>query len=157
MRRIFGYQCDMKSHRIQPTSEHFPIVRWIAIAAIALLAITALSGCKSRSTASAGVNPVGLYNLVSVDGKTLPCSVAHAGSPTVKSGVFTFNADGTCASKIIMSTPSGSEVTREVKATYTCEGSKLTMKWAGAGTTTGTLTNDSFTMNNEGIVFAYRK
>ena len=147
----------MKSNRIQPTSERFPIVRLIAIASLALIAISALPGCKVKSAATAEINPAGIYNLVSVDGKTLPCAVAHAGSPTVKSGVFTFNADGTCASKIVMSTPSGSEVTREEKATYICEGSKLTMKWTGAGTTTGNLAGDTFTMNNEGIVFAYRK
>ena len=33
--------------------------------------------------------------------------------------------------------PSGQEATREVSATYTKEGTKLTMQWKGAGTTTG--------------------
>jgi len=49
------------------------------------------------------------------------------------------------------------EMTREVKAAYTQEGSTLTMKWEGAGTTTGTVHGDTFTMNNEGMVFSYRK
>ena len=42
-------------------------------------------------------------------------------------------------------------------ASYTRQGSKLTMKWEGAGMTTGTAEGDTFTMNNEGMVFAYRK
>jgi hypothetical protein len=48
-------------------------------------------------------------------------------------------------------------ITREVKATYTRQGSKLTMQWEGAGMTTGTVEGDMFTMNNEGMVFSYRK
>jgi len=147
----------MKSNRVQPKPERFLIVRLIAIGGIALIAISALLGCKAKPSSAAEINPVGTYNLVSVDSKSLPCAVAHAGSPTVKSGTFIINADGTCSSKIVMVTPAGGEVTREVKATYTSEAGKLTMKWIGAGTTTGNVTGDTFTMNNEGIVFAYRK
>jgi hypothetical protein len=51
----------------------------------------------------------------------------------------------------------GRDAAIEVKATYTREGPKLTMKWQGAGTTIGTVEGDIFTMNNEGMVFAYRK
>lgn len=147
----------MKTNRIQPTSESFPIVRVIAIALLALIALCALPGCKTKPTATAGISPTGDYTLVSVDGQPLPCVVAHAGSPTVKSGRFTIHPDGTCASKIVLSTPTGGDLIREVKATYTQTGPQLTMKWAGAGTTTGNLAGDTFTMNNEGIVFAYRK
>jgi hypothetical protein len=53
--------------------------------------------------------------------------------------------------------PPGGDVNRVVKATYTRENSKLTMRWEGAGTTTGTVEGDTFTMNNEGMIFAYRK
>ena len=49
------------------------------------------------------------------------------------------------------------EVAREVSATYTNEGSKLTMQWHGAGTTTGTIEGSTFTMDNEGMLFVYRK
>ena len=70
---------------------------------------------------------------------------------------FVIGADGTCSSKVVFGPPSGSEVTREVKASYTQQGAKLTMKWEGAGTTTGTVEGDTFTMNNEGMIFAYRR
>lgn len=121
-----------------------------------MLLVLALTGCKSR-TDTAAVNPAGTYTLVSVDNRTLPCPVAHEGSPTVKSGEFVINADGTCSSKITFTTPSGREATREVKAHYTINGSTLTMEWEGAGTTIGNISADTFTMNNEGNVFAYRK
>jgi hypothetical protein len=45
----------------------------------------------------------------------------------------------------------------EVKATYTREGNKLTMKWQSGGMTIGTVEGDTFTMSNEGMVFVYRK
>jgi len=147
----------MKTNLVQSKQERPSTVRLIAIGAILLIAICSWSGCKAKSTEAVEINPVGSYNLVSVDGKALPCPVAHAGSPTVKSGIFIINADGTCNSKIVLSTPSGGEMTREVKATYTRTGATLTMKWTGAGTTTGNVTSDTFTMNNEGLVFAYRK
>ena len=53
--------------------------------------------------------------------------------------------------------PNGSETTRVVNATYSLEKDTLTMQWEGAGTTEGTVAGDTFTMNNEGMVFAYKK
>ena len=53
--------------------------------------------------------------------------------------------------------PSGTEVTRDVTATYTREGAKLRMQWEGAGRTEGTLANGTFKMNNEGMILEYRK
>jgi hypothetical protein len=51
----------------------------------------------------------------------------------------------------------GRDAAIEVKATYTRDGQKLTMQWQGAGRTIGSVEGDTFTMNNEGMVFAYRK
>lgn len=48
-------------------------------------------------------------------------------------------------------------MTREVNATYTQQGPNLIMEWEGAGTTEGTVEGDSFTMNNEGMIFVYKK
>lgn len=134
--------------------------------ALPLLMAVAWVGCKPAGTPTtekagntpAEVNPVGTYALVSVDGKNVPCDLEHEGhSLKIKSGGFTISADGTCSSKMVFSPPGGNEATREVKATYTREGSKLTMQWEGAGTTTGTVQDDTFTMNNEGMVLAYKK
>lgn len=132
-----------------------------------LLMVVVCVGCRQEAKVPAGtkeakaaadVNPVGTYTLVSVDGNKVPCALQHEGqTPTIKSGSFVINADGTCSSKVDFSLPSRGDSTREVKATYSQEGAKLTMKWEGAGITTGTVEGDTFTMNNEGMIFAYRK
>jgi hypothetical protein len=120
--------------------------------------VSGWAGCKHDAKVAADPNPSGTYALVSVDGHTLPYTMQHEGAvPTIKFGTFTFNPDGTCSSKIVFSLPSGGDSSREVKAAYTRQGAKLTMRWEGTGTTTGTVDGDTFSMNNEGMVFAYHR
>ena len=115
-------------------------------------------GCRQEATVAADIDPAGTYTLVSVDGNEVPATVEHDGRTlTVKSGIFIINADGTCSSEVGFSVASGDVANRVVKATYTREGSELTMRWEGAGVTQGTVEGDTFTMNNEGMIFAYRK
>jgi hypothetical protein len=110
---------------------------------------------KTVAATAADIDPVGTYTLVTVDGNKVPCAVEHEGHKmTIQSGGFIINPDGTCSSKMSLA---GRDAAIEVKATYTREGPKLTMKWQGAGMTIGTVEGDTFTMNNEGMVFAYRK
>jgi len=97
----------------------------------------------------------GTYTLISVNGSALPFS--HPEGVVIRSGVFTISRDGTCASRMTFSVPSGADATREVSASYTRVGSKLTMTWTGAGTTTGTVEGNTFTMENEGVTFVFRK
>lgn len=66
-------------------------------------------------------------------------------------------ADGTCRSVSVFSVPPNPDIHREVKATYTQTGAELTMQWEGAGMTKGRLKGSEFTMNNEGMIFFYRK
>jgi hypothetical protein len=107
---------------------------------------------------SAALFSTGNYTLFSVNGSPLPCTVTHEGvSLTIKTGVFVIKSDGTSTSKITFTLPSKEDFTREVNATYILEGTKLTMKWEGAGTTIGNVEGNTFTMNNEGMVFVYRK
>ena len=117
-----------------------------------------LSACKPEAKVTKDVDPTGDYALVSVNGSSVPGSISHDGTALqVRSGTFTIKADGTCSTKTVFVPPSGTSATREVSATYTKEGSKLTMQWKGAGTTTGTIVGKTFKMNNEGMVFVYRK
>lgn len=117
-----------------------------------------LPACQQESKVAAGADASGVYTLVSVNGNKVPASVSHDGTQLqVRSGSFTIKADGTCGTTTIFVPPSGKEVTRDVSATYTQEGSKLTMRWQGAGVTTGTLEGNTFTMDNEGMVFVYNK
>ena len=117
-----------------------------------------ISACQKQPTTANAGDPAGVYALVSVNGKPVPASLDHEGATLqVRSGAFTINADGTCSSKMVFVPPSGAEATREVSATYTKDGAKLTMKWKGAGITVGTIEGNTFTMNNEGMLLVYKK
>jgi hypothetical protein len=139
--------------KLQRALSHFP-----GLCLISACLVLASTGCKHEAGGNANLDPTGVYALVSVDGKNLPCSLFHEGaSPTVKSGVFTITADGRCSSQITFSLPERGDMSREVKATYTSQGAELTMQWEGAGVTMGNVNGNTFTMTNEGTVFAYRK
>jgi hypothetical protein len=130
----------------------------VQLCLLPMVMVLVLAGCKRDAKVPADSNAFGTYTLVSVDGNNVPCTVQHEGhSLAVKSGSFDINSDGTCSSKVVFSTPQGGDASRGVKARYTREGAKLTMQWEGAGTTSGTVEGSTFTMNNEGMVFAYRK
>jgi hypothetical protein len=124
---------------------------------LAVLLLLMATGCKNEARPAA-INPVGTYTLVSVDGKNVPCNLTHEGvAMIVQSGTFTINADGTCRSLSTFAVPPHPDIRREVKATYTQNGAELTMQWEGAGVTKGQINGNDFTMNNEGMIFAYRK
>ena len=109
---------------------------------VLLLSVVLLVACKQGASAGngGGGELTGVYALVSVDGVKVPANVSHEGTALqVRSGSFTVNADGTCSTKTAFVPPSGKEQTRDVSATYTRQGSKLTMKWHGAGITTATV------------------
>jgi hypothetical protein len=129
------------------------------------------SGCRSagnaaapaplRTAAPAAAQPAdisGTYTLVSVNGSALPYTMTHE-PPGVRvtSGSFRIDADGTCTSDVSFVLPSGEAMSRPVSATWTRDGTRLTMSWQGAGVTNGTVEGDTFTMDNEGQIFVYRK
>jgi hypothetical protein len=117
-----------------------------------------MSACTKQESALKDADFAGGYALVSVNANPVPAKITHEGAALqVRTGSFTINADGTCSTKTVFVPPSGTEVAREVSATYTKEGSKLTMQWKGAGKTVGTIQGNTFTMDNEGMVFVYRK
>jgi hypothetical protein len=129
-----------------------------ALKAMRLGLVLWLAGCAAAPYTPLDSRMTGDYNLVSVDGKAVPCRVRHEGHEMeIKAGVFAIHADGTCGSKITLVNPTGTEGTIERQAAYQHRNGTLTMKWEKFGTTTGTIAGDSFTMNNEGMVFAYRK
>jgi len=130
----------------------------IGMALFFLAAGVLMPACAKHEVAAGGADHTGEYVLVSVNGNDLPASVSHGGaSVKVISGAFEIKADGTCRSKTVFVPPTGSEIEREVAASYTKDGSKLTMQWEGAGMTVGTVEGNTFTMDNEGMVFVYRK
>jgi len=133
--------------------------RLFAISLLAML-LLALTGCQhpTTTTATTGPDPAGVYTLVSVNGQNVPCNLTHeSAAMTVKSGSFTITTNGTCRSLCIFAVPPHPDIHREVTATYTQQGAELIMRWHGAGTTKGQINGDEFTMNNEGMIFFYRK
>lgn len=117
-----------------------------------------MCSCAKQGSALKPADFTGVYALVSVDGKPVPANITHDGAALqVRSGTFIINADGTCRTKTAFVPPSGTEIRRDVSATYTRNGSKLTMQWKGAGKTVGTIQGDTFSMDNEGMAFVYRK
>ena len=125
---------------------------------LVLAAGLVMSACIKQESALKDAGFAGAYALVSINGSPMPANLTHEGATLqVRAGAFTINTDGTCRTKTIVVPPSGTEVAREVSATYTKNGSKLTMQWKGAGTTVGTIQSNTFTMDNEGMVFIYRK
>ena len=132
--------------------------RIIALSLLAVLLLLAITGCKNESRGATQVSLAGVYTLVSVDGKDVPSNLTHEGvAVVVKSGSFTINADGTCRSLSVFAVPPHPDVNRQVDATYTQSGAELTMSWKGAGMTKGEVSGNTFTMNNEGMIFVYRK
>lgn len=147
----------MKSQLNEPCGT-LPILTRINLAACLLILVVFLGACRQEPSGAKGSDLTGTYTLLTVNGTQVPTTVAHDGvNLQVRSGSFSLNADGTCSTKTVFVPPSGAETTREASATYTRDGSKLTMRWQGAGMTTGTLASSVFTMNNEGMVLVYRK
>jgi hypothetical protein len=154
-----SYNCIMKTkHSSATISLETYASRIVALSLLALLLLFASTGCKNETRAATAINAAGVYTLVSVDGKNVPCSLTHEGvAMIVKSGSFIINTDGSCISHSVFAVPPHQDINREVKATYTQQGAELTMRWQGAGTTKGQINGDEFTMNNEGMIFSYRK
>jgi len=150
----------MKTHRIGLNGSPNTIARDATRLCLLLAVGLGFSACQptAKVAEAEGEDVTGIYTLVSVDGSKTPAVVSHDGARLeVRSGVFTIHADGTCNSKMIFVPPSGLESTREVAATYTQDDSTLHMQWKGAGKTIGTVDGNTFTMNNEGMIFVYEK
>ena len=148
--------------KTNPASPHLNIEtnftsRIIALIVLTVLLLLLFTGCKEEPRTS-DINPPGTYELVMVDGNSVPCQLTHEGvDMIVKSGSIIINADGTCRSLSTFAVPPHPDVHREVNATYTQSGAELTMFWQGAGMTKGKVDGNQFTMNNEGMIFTYRK
>ena len=124
-----------------------------------LVMLVGLAGCATISPTEAVVSdPAGVYILVTVDGEEVPATVFHGDKEAmVLSGRFTINGDGTCLNKMVVISSTGRKISRSVAATYSQEGSRLNIQWAGGGETEGTVKSDTFTMDNEDNIFSYKK
>lgn len=118
--------------------------------------LVCLAGCSGGMTTAPG-KITASYTLASVDGISIPGNVMHGATEiTISSGSFVFYDNDTCLSKTHFSAPNGRHFTREVRATVTATDGGIVMHWQGAGTTTGTIDGERFTMDNHGMIFVYR-
>jgi hypothetical protein len=100
----------------------------------------------------------GTYSLVTINGNALPFTPPHeGGAPEIRSSTFTLIADGTFSLTMTYGMPSGEVISRDFSGTYTRGGSVFSFQWTGAGSTTATLEGNTLTMNNEGVLYGYRK
>jgi hypothetical protein len=154
-----GLNNGMKNEHIPSShARAFTARPLVKLCIAALLAASGILGCRGPSEPAANSDIAGTYALKSVNGSNVPCALQHQDAAlTVKSGSFTITADGACFCETFFALPSGKEASKKVEASYAREGSTLKMKWKGAGQTVGTVESNAFTMNNEGMIFAYRK
>lgn len=132
------------------------IPRLIALCVLAGLLFCALA--RGQDTNAPVAEPAGVYTLVSLDGKAVPCAIHHGQQPMhVQTGSFTITTNGECFSRMVISVADRTNIVCNTQATYTLKGSELKMQWRGAGWTKGVVTGNTFTMNNEGMTFVYRK
>jgi hypothetical protein len=140
----------------------------LRILAPALTAVVVLSACAgARMPASeTGAQPIGatgseligVYTLVSANGRAVPTDVDHDNvTMRVVSGSLTFGPGGTCRSLMRFVPPGGQAMDREVAARWTRAGDTLTLQWDGAGTTTAVVDGDTVTMDNVGLILVYRR
>jgi hypothetical protein len=100
----------------------------------------------------------GTYTLVAIDGNELPYTPSHVGgAPEIRSSTLTVDSDGTFTATMTYGMPSGDVISRDFSGTYTREGSIFSLQWTGAGRTSATLEGSTLTMDNEGMLFSYRK
>lgn len=122
-----------------------------------LLAIgLCLPACRNVSSTARTSDHIGTYALVAINGNKLPHTPPHeGGAPQVQSGAITLDGDGTFTSSMSYGLPAGKVASRDFSGTYTRDGSRFSLQWKGAGTTTATLEGHTFTMDNEGSLFTY--
>ncbi len=132
-------------------------VAWIF--SICIVLITACSkGVVSESASSSDLADIaGSYRLISVNGNRIPARVAQAGDIHAHAGEFIIRADASIRSATTFSPPTGGKITRVTNATLSRQGNKLTMRWKGAGTTTGVIADQTFTMDNHGMILVYQR
>ena len=117
-----------------------------------------LIACQGLGGSVNGNGITGIYYLLKVDGSAVPTEVSHDGMALqVRSGTFIISANGTCFSRTHFIPPDGDEITREVRAKYRVEDSRVIMQWEGAGMTEGKVEGDVFVMDNHGMIFEYTR
>jgi hypothetical protein len=115
--------------------------------------------CTSTPKAAGRSQIAGTYDLTTVDGHAIPFAPMHGGrqAPLVVSGTLTLNADHTFDSSMSYGNASGVTWSKDFEGTYSGQSGQYVLKWEGAGKTSVKIDGATLTMNNEGMLFIYRK
>lgn len=145
-------------------------MKWLKFlfrSALVSLLMSGLPGCESGTGVESGgeftgqqseTTVTGRYQLVEVNGETVPALVAHRYAEIkVHSGDFTIRADGSCSTTSVFSPPDGGMESRKSHGSWEKAGDKLTMQWLGAGKTVAILAGERLTMDNHGMDFVYQR
>jgi hypothetical protein len=130
----------------------------IALAAVALL------GCGGDSTGPAA-NPVGTWNLQTVDNATLPYTLAFIANPLYKlelvSDVFVVRADGSYTETFTERETDGTTVTTtsdDDTGTWVQHNGSLTITSSSDQTSVNAaISGNTITVNTEGLVLVFKR
>lgn len=136
-----------------------------------LLALVLLVGIVSAFTTevrvqTGGAPIAGIYRLVTIDGHAIPFAPVHPGRPAnvpgpeVLASTMVLRDDGSFISAMAYRMSSGGNAqynAQPFSGTYAADGDAWVARWDGAGTTRLTVARDTLVMDNEGMLFAYRK
>ena len=132
--------------------------RIIALGLLAFLFVLTLVRSHAQTADKTTTSPAGIYTLVSIDGKKVPCAINHDGKKMdVQSGTFTVATNDQVKSVMVVSVGDQKDVRVQRIATYSEKNSELTMKWQNGGTTKGRVAGNTLTMTNEGMAYVYQK
>lgn len=128
---------------------------------VALCAVLSLA-CGSDSTTAPNQDPVGVHNLVSVNGNSLPFVVTTGdGQFELISGQFTFSTGGGCVGAITVREvgTTGTEVMSNT-CTWSRVGTQVTIQWTEGVTDTGTYQGSTLTFvasDIAGLTLVFKK
>ena len=135
--------------------------RLIAVLIVAGIAVGGTWACGGDSTSPSSV--AGTYNLQTIDGQSLPFVIFQDGADKneVMSGFERLNSDGTFSQSMTFRLTEGGQVSTE---TETADGSwrqsesAITLTYGGSvGTLTGSLSGNTLTLVEQGLVLVFRK
>ena len=110
--------------------------RIIAFMVLVLLLLCAVARGRAQAVEKAAASPVGVYQLMSVDGRSVPGTINHEGTVmNVHSGSLTITTNHQITSVMTISVGDRQNVRVETHAAYTVKNSELAMKWQNAGLT----------------------
>jgi len=115
-----------------------------------IILVFVLASCEQGSSAA------GTYELVSIDGNSLPYTPSdEPGASVIQGATITLNPDGTLTMTMRYSVPPDELFSLDFNGTYTVSEGSLMFEWEDGGSTPGTLDGGTLTILNDGVAFTF--